>query len=625
MAEIESKEGAEAHLPRAVILLPVEGEGDGGLFADLELGCGTEEGVGRAEEGREGACEVVVQQAVGRKHPFGRAGSHEGARAVGIEVEALSGLIAHHGRNAHRAVGVAAPTLVLPVEPEGEVEVPREGADVVEREVLHEACSRGGVFAEGGTHSEPHPDIEPRVEGRAAPPGRGPEGGGERPHRGRGCQAVGGFGSRIGLCPHRDETCGEEEEKKANLFHRGKNTFFEGQRQMFCAFLPEVRKIQEVCPVLCCYSMPRRGRFEQGQPSGIAFALHVGLRHEAEGGAVDAVAQSAGGFRAVVEDVTQMGIAAGTTHLGALHTVAAVVVFGQEVGVDGFGEGRPAAARLKLVGGEEERLAGGDVYIDALAKLCGIFVGVGALRGGLLGDGILEVGKTGFEVGIGGSLEGFRGRSSVGGFGKLEEGAGDVAIAGGVLVEIVLMVGFGIKEVFQREEFDHNLFPDLGFEFGEFGLQNGAYGGVGVVDAGAILRADVVALAVEGGGVDAAEIELHEEGEGELFGIVVDAYGFGKARFSGAHLLVGGMVDVAVGISGLGVDDAADLLEVVFGAPEATAGEIEGGSGVGHGGRGMRVRRLSVAPAGCKTEDEGEQQGFEKSEKRGRKGHHGEG
>ena len=139
------------------------------------------------------------------------------------------------------------------------------------------------------------------------------------------------------------------------------------------------------------------------------------------------------------------------------------------------------------------------------------------------------------------------------------------------------------------------------------------------------MRADVVALAVEGGGVDAAEIELHEEGEGELFGIVVDAYGFGKARLSGAHLFVGGMVDVAVGISRLGVDDAADLLEVVFGAPEATAGEVESGSGVGHGGRGMRVRRLSVAPAGCKTEDEGEQQGFEKAEKGGGKGHHGEG
>ena len=269
MAEIESKEGAEAHLPRAVVLLPVEGEGDGGLFADLELGCGTEEGVGRAEEGREGACEVVVQQAVGRKHPFGRAGSHEGARAVGIEVEALSGLVAHHGRNAHRAVGVAAPTLVLPVEPEGEVEAPGEGADVVEREVLHEACSRGGVFAEGGTHSEPHPDIEPRVEGRAAPPGRGPEGGGERPHRGRGCQAVGSFGSRIalgriGLCPDRDETCGEEEEKKANLFHRGKNTFFEGQRQMFCAFLPEVRKIQEVCPVPVAIQCPVAGVSSKG-------------------------------------------------------------------------------------------------------------------------------------------------------------------------------------------------------------------------------------------------------------------------------------------------------------------------------------------------------------------------
>ena len=51
MAEFESKEGAEVHLPRAVVLLPVEGEGDGGLFADLELGRGTEEGVGRAEEG----------------------------------------------------------------------------------------------------------------------------------------------------------------------------------------------------------------------------------------------------------------------------------------------------------------------------------------------------------------------------------------------------------------------------------------------------------------------------------------------------------------------------------------------------------------------------------------------
>lgn len=57
----------------------------------------------------------------------------------------------------------------------------------------------------------------------------------------------------------------------------------------------------------------------------VAFLGHVLNGDEPQGCAVDAVAETAGCSRAIGEDVTEVGIAAGASHLRAFHAVAAVV------------------------------------------------------------------------------------------------------------------------------------------------------------------------------------------------------------------------------------------------------------------------------------------------------------
>ena len=87
-------------------------------------------------------------------------------------------------------------------------------------------------------------------------------------------------------------------------------------------------------------------RVEQRQESTVAFALHVGFGNEAERGTVDAIAQTAGGLRAVVEDVTEVRTAEFAAHLRALHAVAVVGEVVEQVRIDGLREGRPAAASV---------------------------------------------------------------------------------------------------------------------------------------------------------------------------------------------------------------------------------------------------------------------------------------
>src|SRR5262245_43774877 len=64
------------------------------------------------------------------------------------------------------------------------------------------------------------------------------------------------------------------------------------------------------------------------------------LGFEGEGGAVDAVAQTRAVARPVREDVAEVGLAAGATHLGAVHEMRAVVVL-----ADGAAGGRLVKAR----------------------------------------------------------------------------------------------------------------------------------------------------------------------------------------------------------------------------------------------------------------------------------------
>ena len=113
---------------------------------------------------------------------------------------------------------------------------------------------------------------------------------------------------------------------------------------------------------------------EQRQEGTVAFTLHLRFGDKAKRGTVDAIAQSAGSFRSVVEDVAEVGTAEFAAHLRAVHAVTIVGEVVEQMRVDGLREGRPAATRFKLVGREEKGFAGGDVDIDARAEL--LVVGV---------------------------------------------------------------------------------------------------------------------------------------------------------------------------------------------------------------------------------------------------------
>ena len=68
--------------------------------------------------------------------------------------------------------------------------------------------------------------------------------------------------------------------------------------------------------------------FEEGEVGGVAFGCHFGKGNEPEGGTVDAVSHPTGGFGAVGEDMSQVGISGRGTHLHPVHAVGGVGMFG---------------------------------------------------------------------------------------------------------------------------------------------------------------------------------------------------------------------------------------------------------------------------------------------------------
>lgn len=93
-----------------------------------------------------------------------------------------------------------------------------------------------------------------------------------------------------------------------------------------------------------------------------------------------------------------------------------------------------------------------------------------------------------------------------------EEVEGDVAVAVGMLVEVVLMIGIGGVEVAEGFHFDDDGGSVLRLLLVDEVADDGEVGGVGVVDACAIAGAAVFALLVEARGVDGAEIEFEQAG-----------------------------------------------------------------------------------------------------------------
>ena len=107
-------------------------------------------------------------------------------------------------------------------------------------------------------------------------------------------------------------------------------------------------------------------------------------------------------------------------------------------------------------------------------------------------------------------------------------------------------------------------------------LNHGFISHIGVIHAGAVLGAAIVALLVEAGGVNDAEIVLQDVVEAEPICVVDDLDGFGMARVAAHHVFVRRVFGLAVGVAGNGIHHAGDALEIGFHAPETAAGKVDG-------------------------------------------------
>src|SRR3990172_2888300 len=119
--------------------------------------------------------------------------------------------------------------------------------------------------------------------------------------------------------------------------------------------------------------MRRRLILEQPRIFPVALLLQLFLGDKSESGGVDAVAQ-ARRLRAVREEMPQMRVAILASHFGTHRVSARVFLLHDVSGLEGFGETRPSGARVELVQGTEQRLAGYHVHVDALPIVVPVLV-----------------------------------------------------------------------------------------------------------------------------------------------------------------------------------------------------------------------------------------------------------
>lgn len=189
-------------------------------------------------------------------------------------------------------------------------------------------------------------------------------------------------------------------------------------------------------------------------------------------------------------------------------------------------------------------------------------------------------------------------------FGFDDEAA--VGVFGFVLFVVVLVVDGARVEGGGGGDFGDDGFGEQGGGgfFGGFG-DGFLFGGV-VEDGGAVLGADVIALAIEGGGI----VEVPEPGEeflvGDFFRVEDDADDFGVTGGAFADIVVGWVFDLAAHESGYDGVDAVELAEGGFDAPVAAGTEGGDFGSFGDGGKWGRFHGFSVGWrfAGSKRGDE---------------------
>src|SRR5690606_36313640 len=92
-------------------------------------------------------------------------------------------------------------------------------------------------------------------------------------------------------------------------------------------------------------------------------------------------------------------------------------------------------------------------------------------------------------------------------------------------------------------------------------------------DGAAVLRADIVALPVELGGIMSAKEDIEHFGIRDHAGIVGHADRLGMASRAAAHLLVGGVRHRSADVAAFDFAHSDHVAKYCLGAPEAPAGE----------------------------------------------------
>ena len=99
--------------------------------------------------------------------------------------------------------------------------------------------------------------------------------------------------------------------------------------------------------------------------------------------------------------MTKVRAAAATGDFGALHEMAAVIVFGDASGGERGGETRPAAAGIELVRRCEQRFAAADATVGAIIVTIPVFTSEGAFGTFFAGYGILDFTQLCAPFGLG--------------------------------------------------------------------------------------------------------------------------------------------------------------------------------------------------------------------------------
>ncbi len=320
----------------------------------------------------------------------------------------------------------------------------------------------------------------------------------------------------------------------------------------------------------------------------VALFLQVLSRDEAQRGGVHAVAH-AGGRRAVVEDVTQVGVAVPAAHLRARHEEAAVRPFDDVVRFERPGEARPAGAGLILVQGGEERLPGDDVHVDARPVIVPVPVVEGRFRALLLGHVVLQRRQVPPQVSVArfhevlGDLVGGRGRRLQLDLAVLAPGPVQEVVAPGpravelvadrMVLVVVLMVVLSRVEGGCRQYLRHErlLEPAGRRKFPLRLLGQPLLLVVVVEDGRAVLRPPVHELAAGVRRVDLAPEHLQKLRVRDQARVVGDLHGLDVSLLR--VVVVGGIGARAARVAGDDVRNAVQFLERRLHAPEAAAGE----------------------------------------------------